>query len=58
MSEKHGCALPVNWKPGDKVIVPPPKTAADVAERKTHSEYERIDFYLNKRDLPLDKLRG
>ena len=58
MSEKHGCAMPVNWKPGDKVIVPPPKTAADVAERKTHSEYERIDFYLNKRELPLDKLRG
>ena len=58
MAEKHGCAMPVNWKPGDKVIVPPPKTAADVAERKTHAEYERIDFYLNKRDLPLDKLHG
>ena len=58
MAEKHGCAMPVNWKPGDKVIVPPPKTAAEVAERKTHKDYERIDFYLNKRDLPLDKLRG
>jgi len=51
-SDKHSVACPVNWKPGDKVIVPPPKTVADVAERATHPEYERLDFYLNKKDLP------
>jgi len=33
------------------VIVPPPKTVADVEERATHDEYERLDFYLNKKEL-------
>ena len=50
-TDKHGVAAPVNWKPGDKVIVPPPKSVADVAEREGHKEYERIDFYLNKKSL-------
>jgi peroxiredoxin (alkyl hydroperoxide reductase subunit C) len=50
-ADKHGCAVPVNWKPGEKVVVPPPKTEAEVKERATHKEYERFDFYLNKRTL-------
>jgi len=50
-TDKHGVAAPVNWKPGDKVIVPPPKSVADVAERASHKEYERVDFYLNKKSL-------
>jgi peroxiredoxin (alkyl hydroperoxide reductase subunit C) len=50
-ADKHGVAIPVNWKPGDKVIVPAPKTEADVAERANHSDYERVDFYLNKKQL-------
>ena len=50
-ADKNACAMPVNWKPGEKVIVPPPKTVNDVAERETHPEYERFDFYLNKRSL-------
>jgi peroxiredoxin (alkyl hydroperoxide reductase subunit C) len=44
-------AIPVNWKPGEKVVVPPPKTLADVAERGNHPEYERFDFYLNKKTV-------
>lgn len=51
LTDKHSVAAPVNWKPGDKVIVPPPKTVADVAERKSHKEYEQLDFYLNKKSL-------
>jgi peroxiredoxin (alkyl hydroperoxide reductase subunit C) len=50
-ADKHGVAIPVDWKPGDKVVVPAPKTLADVAERATHAEYERFDFYLNKKTL-------
>lgn len=50
-ADKNACAMPVNWKPGEKVIVPPPKTVSDVAEREKHGEYERFDFYLNKRSL-------
>ncbi len=51
MTDKNSVAAPVNWKPGDKVIVPPPKTVKDVEERKSHKEYEQIDFYLNKKSL-------
>ena len=50
-ADKNACATPVNWKPGEKVIVPPPKSIADVAERASHKEYERYDFYLNKKAL-------
>lgn len=50
-SDKNGVAVPVNWVPGDKVIVPPPKTTAEVEERKSNPDYEKIDFYLNKKSL-------
>jgi peroxiredoxin (alkyl hydroperoxide reductase subunit C) len=50
-ADANACAVPVNWKPGEKVIVPPPKTEAEVREREGHEEYERFDFYLNKKSL-------
>jgi len=50
-ADKNACATPVNWQPGQKVVVPPPKTVADVAERSSHKEYDRKDFYLNLRSL-------
>lgn len=43
-SDKHGVATPENWKPGNDVIVPPPKTSAD-AERRIHEGYECVDWY-------------
>ena len=49
-ADKNGVALPVNWKPGEKVIVPPPKTEADVEER-LKGNYEKLDFYLCKKSL-------
>ncbi|MBI5369550.1 MAG: peroxiredoxin [Planctomycetes bacterium] len=49
-ADKHGCATPVNWKPGEKVIVLPPKTEKEVEERKT-GNYERIDFYICKKSV-------
>lgn len=44
-------ACPVNWKPGDKVIVPPPKTEKEVADRLALQNVERLDFYLIKKSL-------
>ncbi|MCK4569243.1 MAG: peroxiredoxin [Bacteroidales bacterium] len=50
ISDEHKVALPLNWKPGDKVIVPPPKTVAEMEEREK-SDYEMVDFYLAKKEL-------
>lgn len=50
-ADKNGVACPVNWKPGDKVIIPPPKTVTEVEERKNNKSIEMIDFYLSKKLL-------
>lgn len=49
-SDKYKVALPLDWKPGEKVIVPPPKTVAEMEDREK-SDYEMVDFYLAKKDL-------
>lgn len=49
-SDKHKVALPLNWKPGDKAIVPPPKTVDEMEEREK-SDYEMVDFYLAKKQI-------
>lgn len=50
-ADEKKVALPLNWKPGEKVIVPPPKTLVEMNERLATKEYEVIDFYLAKKDL-------
>jgi peroxiredoxin (alkyl hydroperoxide reductase subunit C) len=49
-ASKHGVACPLNWQPGEKVIVPPPKTLEALTERK-NSDLEMIDWYLAKKSL-------
>ena len=45
MTDKNKVSTPANWQPGDKVVVPPPKTAAEMAKRPTEG-YECKDWYL------------
>lgn len=57
-ADSQACATPANWRPGDKVVVPPPKTVAEVDERLSHKDYEIRDFYLSMKDLPKAKAAG
>jgi peroxiredoxin 2/4 len=50
-ADTHGCALPVNWRKGDAVIVPPPKTLKELDARLADDSLEKIDFYLAKKKL-------
>jgi peroxiredoxin (alkyl hydroperoxide reductase subunit C) len=49
-TDKHGVATPANWRPGDKVIVPPPKTAEEAAARMKQG-FECKDWYFCKKEL-------
>ncbi|HVG29209.1 MAG TPA: peroxiredoxin [Pyrinomonadaceae bacterium] len=51
-ADTNACATPANWKPGEKVIVPPPQTLNDAEERTKRTDYEVTDWYYSKRDLP------
>lgn len=50
-SDKYKVAMPLNWVPGDKVIVPPPKNLDEMQERIDGNYDEKIDFYLVKKNL-------
>ncbi|MEB3102595.1 peroxiredoxin [Ferviditalea candida] len=50
-TDHHGVATPANWRPGDKVIVPPPGTQEGAAERVKEKNIECIDWYLCKKTL-------
>lgn len=49
-ADEYKVALPLNWKKGEKVIVPPPKTMNELEERLA-SNLEMVDFYLAKKSL-------
>lgn len=49
-SDANGVATPENWQPGEKVIVPPPKTA-EALEARLNEGYECVDWYFCKKDL-------
>jgi peroxiredoxin (alkyl hydroperoxide reductase subunit C) len=50
-ADANAVACPVNWKKGDQVIVPPPKSEKEVAARKALTGVDRLDFYLIKKSL-------
>lgn len=50
-SDANGVATPEGWKKGDKVIVPPPKTAEEAERRLASNEYECTDWYFCKKAL-------
>ncbi len=51
-ADEKKVALPVNWKRGDKAIVPPPKTLEEMNERlQANGGLEKIDFYLVKKEI-------
>lgn len=49
-SDANTVATPANWRPGDKVVVPPPNTQ-EMAEERLKEGYECIDWYLCKKKL-------
>lgn len=49
-SDRQGIATPEGWMPGEKVIVPPPKTATE-ADARVKADYECTDWYFCKKEL-------
>lgn len=50
-TDANGVATPANWEPGQKVIMPPPKTMEAAAERVAEEGMDCKDWYFCKRDL-------
>ncbi|MCO5725392.1 peroxiredoxin [Robiginitalea marina] len=50
-ADKYKVAMPLDWKKGDKVIVPPPKTLDELNERLADDSLEKTDWYLAKKSL-------
>lgn len=50
-SDENKVAMPLNWEPGAKVIVPAPKTLADYEARLADTTLEKTDWYLAKKSI-------
>jgi peroxiredoxin (alkyl hydroperoxide reductase subunit C) len=48
-TDRHGVACPADWKPGEKVIVPPPGTAPEAEARVQDTSLEVTDWYFSKK---------
>jgi len=53
-SDKHKIATPADWRPGDKVIIPPPGSCGQATERVAGAgkDYECLDWFLCFKKLP------
>ena len=49
-ADENACVMPENWKPGDAVIVPTPKTPEEAAARADDG-YDTVDWYFSTRQL-------
>ncbi len=50
-ASEHKVSLPLNWEPGDKVILPAPQTLESL-DTRLNSDLEMVDFYLAKKADP------
>jgi peroxiredoxin 2/4 len=50
-SDKYSVAMPLDWKSGEKVIVPPPKTLDEMNDRLNDETLDKVDFYLAKKQI-------
>jgi peroxiredoxin 2/4 len=50
-ADEHGVACPADWRPGDKVIVPPPATTQAAEARLKDASLEVTDWYFSKKQL-------
>ena len=53
IADKYKVAMPLDWKKGDKVIVPPPKSLDELNARLDDDSLEKVDWYLAKKELEL-----
>lgn len=51
VSDKHKVALPLDWKKGDKVICPAPKSLNDLNARLADNTVEKVTWYLAKKSI-------
>jgi len=49
-TDANGVATPANWRPGDKVVVPPPNTQ-EMADERLKEGYECVDWYLCQKKI-------
>ena len=52
-SDRNMVATPANWRPGEKVIVPPPRSQ-EAAQERLNQGYECVDWYFCKKSLEID----
>lgn len=50
-SDDNGAACPLNWKKGEKAIVPPPKTLKAYEDRIADDSVEKTTWYLAKKQF-------
>ncbi len=53
-ADEHKIATPANWRPGDDVIIPPPKSSVSAEERvaKAGKDYDCLDWFLSLKKCP------